>query len=113
MTRATLLTITAPTGEPSPGEPSPGDPGFALADFDAPQVRITDFAVTRGDGVFETIAVIEGHPQALGPHLKRLAHSAGLLDLPAPAEHVWHEAVLAGIADYRRATATEASSSPS
>ncbi|MCI0156193.1 aminodeoxychorismate lyase [Leifsonia shinshuensis] len=96
MTRATLLTITAPTGEPAPG-----DPGFALADFDAPQVRITDLAVTRGDGVFETIAVIDGHPQALGPHLMRLAHSAELLDLPVPAEHVWHEAVLAGIADYR------------
>ena len=96
MTRATLLTITAPTGEPADG-----DPGFALADFDAPQVRITDLAVTRGDGVFETIAVIDGHPQALGPHLMRLAHSAELLDLPAPAEHVWHEAVLAGIADYR------------
>lgn len=96
MTRATLLTITAPTGEPAPG-----DPGFTLADFDAPQVRITDLAVTRGDGVFETIAVIDGHPQALGPHLMRLAHSAELLDLPVPAEHVWHEAVLAGIADYR------------
>lgn len=96
MTRATLLTITVPTGEPAAG-----DPGFALADFDAPQVRITDLVVTRGDGVFETIAVIDGHPQALGPHLMRLAHSAELLDLPAPAEHVWHEAVLAGIADYR------------
>lgn len=96
MTRATLLTITVPTGKPASG-----DPGFALADFDAAQVRITDLGITRGDGVFETIAVIDGHPQALGPHLMRLAHSAELLDLPEPAEHVWHEAVLAGIADYR------------
>ena len=96
MTRATLLTITAPTGDPATG-----DPGYAVADFDAPQVRITDLGITRGDGVFETIAVIDGHPQALGPHLMRLAHSAALLDLPEPAEHVWHEAVLAGIADYR------------
>ncbi|MEY9851334.1 4-amino-4-deoxychorismate lyase [Leifsonia sp. EB41] len=96
MTRATLLTITVPTGEPATG-----DPGFALADFDAAQVRITDLGITRGDGVFETIAVIDGHPQALGPHLMRLAHSAELLDLPVPAEHVWHEAVLAGVADYQ------------
>ena len=96
MTRATLLTITVPTGEPATG-----DPGFALADFDAAQVRITDLGITRGDGVFETIAVIDGHPQALGPHLMRLAHSAALLDLPEPAEHVWHEAVLAGVADYQ------------
>lgn len=96
MTRATLLTITAPTGTPASG-----DAGFELADFDAPQVRITDLSVTRGDGVFETVAVIGGHPQALEPHLARLAHSAGLLDLPAPALDVWRSAVLAGVADYQ------------
>ncbi|MGN7798212.1 aminodeoxychorismate lyase [Leifsonia sp. 22587] len=95
MTRATLLTITMPTGTPEAG-----DPGFVVADFDAPQVRITDLAVTRGDGVFETIAVINGHPQALEPHLARLAHSAELLDLPKPALDVWREAVRAGVADY-------------
>lgn len=95
MTRATLLTITTPTGTAEPG-----DPGYTVADFDAPQVRITDLSVTRGDGVFETIAVIDGHPQALEPHLARLAHSAELLDLPAPAIEVWREAVRAGVADY-------------
>jgi 4-amino-4-deoxychorismate lyase len=105
MTRATLLTITAPTGSPASG----GDPGFALADFDAPQVRITDLAVTRGDGVFETIAVIDGHPQALEPHLARLAHSAQLLDLPEPAVAVWREAVLAGVRDYRERNGEAAS----
>jgi 4-amino-4-deoxychorismate lyase len=95
MTRATLLTITTPSGMPESG-----DPGYVVADFDAPQVRITDLAVTRGDGVFETIAVIHGHPQALEPHLARLAHSAALLDLPIPAVDVWREAVRAGVADY-------------
>ncbi|MGH1549119.1 aminodeoxychorismate lyase [Leifsonia poae] len=95
MTRATLLTITTPTGEPLEG-----DPGYVVADFDAPQVRITDLAVTRGDGVFETVAVINGHPQALEPHLARLAHSAELLDLPVPALDVWREAVRAGVADF-------------
>ncbi|GAB3580460.1 aminodeoxychorismate lyase [Leifsonia lichenia] len=95
MTRATLLTITTPTGSPETG-----DAGFVLADFDAPQVRVTDLSVTRGDGVFETVAVIAGHPQALEPHLARLARSAELLDLPAPARDVWRSAVLAGVADY-------------
>ena len=95
MTRATLLTITTPTGTPEAG-----DPGYAVADFDAPQVRITDLSVTRGDGVFETIAVINGHAQAMEPHLARLAHSAELLDLPVPAVDVWREAVHAGVADY-------------
>ncbi|SEI04549.1 4-amino-4-deoxychorismate lyase [Leifsonia sp. CL147] len=96
MTRATLLTITTPSGMPESG-----DPGYVVADFDAPQVRITDLAVTRGDGVFETVAVIHGHPQALEPHLARLAHSAALLDLPVPALDVWREAVRAGVADYQ------------
>ncbi|MGO4534325.1 aminodeoxychorismate lyase [Leifsonia sp. 2MCAF36] len=95
MTRATLLTITTPTGTPEAG-----DPGYVVADFDAPQVRITDLSVTRGDGVFETVAVINGHPQALEPHLARLAHSAELLDLPVPAVDVWREAVQAGVADF-------------
>ena len=88
MTRATLLTVSTPTGSAEPG-----DVGFVIADFGAPQVRITDLAVTRGDGVFETIAVIDGHPQALEPHLARLAHSAALLDLPEPAHDVWRAAV--------------------
>lgn len=95
MTRATLLTITTPTGTPEAG-----DPGYVVTDFDAPQVRITDLSVTRGDGVFETIAVINGHAQAMEPHLARLAHSAELLDLPVPAVDVWREAVHAGVADY-------------
>jgi len=95
MTRATLLTITTPTGTPDAG-----DAGFVLADFDAPHVRVTDLSVTRGDGVFETVAVIGGHPQALEPHLARLAHSADLLDLPVPAADVWRAAVQAGVADY-------------
>lgn len=97
MSRATLLTINAPARSPE----ALADPGFAFAEFGDPQVRVTDLAVTRGDGVFETIAVVGGHPQSLGPHLDRLAHSAALLDLPEPAEDVWREAVLAGIADYR------------
>ncbi|AAT89514.1 branched-chain amino acid aminotransferase [Leifsonia xyli subsp. xyli] len=102
MTGATLLTIAAPDAATATG-----GPGYAVADFAAPQVRITDLAVTRGDGVFETIAVIDGRPQSLGPHLIRLAHSAALLDLPAPAERRWHEAVLAGVADYRERNGAE------
>jgi 4-amino-4-deoxychorismate lyase len=101
MSRATLLIVTAPTVSRAPEARRAGDPGYALADFDAPQARITDLGLTRGDGVFETVAVIEGHPQALEPHLERLARSASLLDLPQPDSAVWREAVLAGIADYR------------
>ena len=60
-----------------------------------------DLGLTRGDGVFETISVVDGHPQALDPHLQRLAHSATLLDLAEPDLDVWRRAVLAGIETHR------------
>ncbi|WP_223691240.1 aminodeoxychorismate lyase [Leifsonia poae] len=96
MTRATLLTITAPAVGAADAAPS-GSLGFAAADPDAPQVLLTDLGLTRGDGVFETISVVDAHPQALEPHLLRLAHSAALLDLAEPDLAVWRLAVLSGI----------------
>ena len=56
-----------------------------------------DLGITRGDGFFETISVVDGHPQALEPHLARLKHSAELMDMPEPDTDVWRVAVLAGI----------------
>ena len=60
--------------------------GWVTAHPDLPQVRVTDVAATRGDGVFETISIGSGHPQALGAHLERFARSARMLDLPATRE---------------------------
>jgi 4-amino-4-deoxychorismate lyase len=102
MTRATLLTLFKPTSAPAALTAQPSDAeaaarGFELVDPDAPQVRLMDLGLTRGDGVFETISVVGGYPQALEPHLQRLAHSAVLLDLPEPDLVVWRAAVLAGI----------------
>lgn len=66
-------------------------------DPDAAALRVTDLGVTRGDGVFETIAVVDGRPQALRPHLERLAGSAGMVGLPeldlAAVEAAVHRAV--------------------
>jgi 4-amino-4-deoxychorismate lyase len=102
MTRETLLTLFRPTSAPAARTAEPHDAdasarGFELVDPDAPQVRLMDLGLTRGDGVFETISVVDGHPQALEPHLQRLAHSAELLDLPEPDLDVWRAAVLTGI----------------
>ena len=47
-------------------------------------VNVADLAVTRGDGVFESIGVVGGRLIELPRHLTRLAHSAELLELPAP-----------------------------
>lgn len=63
----------------------------------APQVSTLDLGVTRGDGVFESIGVVDGRPQALEPHLARLAKSAALLDLKAPDLGAWRSAILRSI----------------
>lgn len=63
----------------------------------APQVSVDDLGVTRGDGIFESVGVVDGRPQALEPHLRRLAKSARLLDLPAPDLDAWRSAILRGI----------------
>ncbi|WP_261165902.1 aminodeoxychorismate lyase [Microbacterium sp. Marseille-Q6965] len=57
---------------------------FAPIDPDAPALSVSDLSSNRGDGIFESIAVVDGHPQETGPHLDRLAHSARLTDLPVP-----------------------------
>ncbi|MBM7770707.1 4-amino-4-deoxychorismate lyase [Actinokineospora baliensis] len=60
-----------------------------LADPDTPHIRVDDLGLTRGDGVFETVLVVDGKPRELGPHLERLARSAAMLDLPRPDLDAW------------------------
>jgi len=69
--------------------------GHRLVDPDAPQLSVIDLAATRGDGIFETASLVEGHVQALDAHLVRLGESARMLQLPSPELPVWREAVLA------------------
>ena len=58
--------------------------GSLLPDPDAAAIRISDHGLTVGDGVFESVKVVEGRPFALGPHLDRLARSAVGLGLDEP-----------------------------
>ena len=60
-----------------------------LADPDAPLLRADDLGVMRGDGVFETVLVVDGAACELEAHLARLARSAQMLDLPEPAPDAW------------------------
>jgi len=55
-----------------------------LADPDGLHIRVDDLGLTRGDGIFETILVVDGKPRELGPHLDRLELSARMLELPPP-----------------------------
>ncbi|WP_438856465.1 aminodeoxychorismate lyase [Agromyces sp. M3QZ16-3] len=52
-------------------------------------LAVNDLAPHRGDGIFETLAVIDGHVQEIGPHLARLANSARLTELPEPNLEQW------------------------
>lgn len=66
---------------------------LAVIDPDGPALRVGDLSAQRGDGVFESIGVVDGHPQEIGPHLARLVHSAGLCELPEPNLDQWRAAI--------------------
>lgn len=72
-----------------------------ITDPESPVLRVDDLGVTRGDGVFETILVVDGKPRELGPHLDRLARSAAMLQLPEPDRAAWERCVQAVLDNWR------------
>ncbi|HWL77718.1 aminodeoxychorismate lyase [Microbacterium sp.] len=66
---------------------------FTVIDASAPALTVGELSTQRGDGVFESIGVVDGHAQEVQAHLERLAHSAALCDLPAPNIEQWRQAV--------------------
>jgi 4-amino-4-deoxychorismate lyase len=71
---------------------------FTAVDAAAPALSVGELSTQRGDGVFESIGVVDGHAQEVVPHLERLAHSARLCDLPQPNLEQWRQAVQAAAA---------------
>lgn len=65
---------------------------FTEVDVQAPALSVGEFSSQRGDGVFESIGVVEGHANEVEAHVQRLAHSAQLCDLPAPNLDQWRQA---------------------
>lgn len=85
-----------------PSLDAPGNvdvPAWHFVDPATPAVSALDLGATRGDGIFESISVGHGHPQALEHHLRRFARSAAMLDLPAPDLDVWRAVVHAVVAE--------------
>lgn len=66
---------------------------FTVIDPSAPALSVGELSTQRGDGIFESIGVVDGHAQEVEAHLDRLAHSAEICDLPAPNHTQWREAV--------------------
>ncbi|MDF2991702.1 MAG: branched-chain amino acid aminotransferase/4-amino-4-deoxychorismate lyase [Microbacterium sp.] len=66
---------------------------FRVVDPAGPVLPLGELSAQRGDGIFESIGVVDAHAQEVGPHLQRLAHSAQLCDLPAPNPDQWRAAI--------------------
>ncbi|MGV8886366.1 MAG: aminodeoxychorismate lyase [Microbacteriaceae bacterium] len=90
-----LALLNQPSAEQPPHRE--GASAVTFVDPQAPQISALDLGVTRGDGIFESISVANGAPQALDHHLRRFANSAAKLDLAAPDAAVWGAAILAAI----------------
>jgi 4-amino-4-deoxychorismate lyase len=69
------------------------DGGAVRVLADEPVVTAFDLGLGRGDGVFESVAVVDGHAPHLAAHLSRLARSAALLDLPDLGAAAWRAMV--------------------
>jgi branched-chain amino acid aminotransferase len=73
--------------------------GKLLDDPREPAVSALDHGFTVGDGVFETVKVVDGRPFALTRHLARLARSAQGLGLQAPDDAAVRAGVEAALGD--------------
>jgi len=60
------------------------DGNASLIDRDEARISVFDHGLTVGDGVFETLKVIECMPLALTRHLRRLVKSCEVIGLTAP-----------------------------
>ncbi|MDK3255658.1 aminotransferase class IV [Blastococcus capsensis] len=76
------------------------DGAAVIVPADQPVVTAFDLGLGRGDGVFESVAVVAGRTPHLAAHLTRLTRSAALLGLPAPGDQAWMEMVAAVLADW-------------
>jgi 4-amino-4-deoxychorismate lyase len=67
---------------------------------DVPVVTAFDQGLGRGDGVFESVAVVGTRAPHLDAHLERMARSAALLELADPGAAVWRALVDAVLAEW-------------
>ena len=66
---------------------------FREVSRDEPALRVGELSTQRGDGIFETLGLVNGHPQEVEAHLERLVNSARISDLPEPNPAQWRQAI--------------------
>ncbi len=81
--------------------------GPELVPLDQPLLRADDVAATRGDGAFETMHIRADGAWLLDAHLRRLAHSAAVLDLTLPAREQLKGVVATAIAGWQERCAAQ------
>lgn len=76
--------------------------GRGIVDPEEPVLFADDAGLTRGDGCFDTCRVVHDGSSAralhLDRHLARFAHSAQVMELPAPDLDVWRDLVATSLA---------------
>ncbi len=81
--------------------------GGEVRDPGQPLLFGDDLAAVRGDGVFETLLVRAGGACLVESHLRRLEHSAAMLELPAPDLDDWRRSIHTAVDHWARQTADE------
>ena len=71
-----------------------------VVDGSAPFLYPDDLGAVRGDGVFETLLVRDGHACNVARHEDRFLSSADMLQLPAPDLDRWREASALAVAEW-------------
>ncbi|NQX14616.1 aminotransferase class IV [Rathayibacter sp. VKM Ac-2857] len=71
-----------------------------LRDPEAGLVHVDEPGYLRGDGVFETLAVIRGRAHGREEHLARLAASAAAVGLEIPPAEAWSAAIALAVAEH-------------
>jgi 4-amino-4-deoxychorismate lyase len=75
---------------------------FHQIDSSAPALRVAELSTQRGDGIFETLSVVNGHPQEVEPHISRLVNSAQICELPVPNPAQWRAAIALAVENLPR-----------
>lgn len=83
---------------PADSERTTFDDTFHEMDSASPALRVGELSTQRGDGIFETLSVVNGHPQEVEPHIARLRNSAQICDLPVPNPAQWQAAIAYAVA---------------
>ncbi|RWZ64355.1 aminodeoxychorismate lyase [Labedella populi] len=91
---------------PFPASAEPEETEIAASiredDASAPALSVLDLGASRGDGIFETLGVIDGRAHGVDEHLARLVRSAAMLDLPEPHLEQWRAAMERAVASLPR-----------